>query len=406
MTEAGTVLAPSPAQASHPLGLFAARGGRGPSVAAEVGVYEGSYSQGVQMNIAIVGSRIFGTAPQLAGKEAWALLERIFRGIEKRYGKVTIVSGGANGVDKMAAYMARNRNHQVIVHKAQWDKFGKSAGYKRNELIVEDAEMVVAIMRPGSKGTRHTVHIAMDAHKPVRIFDAASGDELPSCPCDDDETHTRLKNEHTYQTVLIDGADQVLAGENPREHRWEQDADNAIEMLPEGTCGTCGREAPEGNCLACANEVYGDGGLDRFGLERNAGEVTPDAHPDITGQNFYTVPEKPEWTPNPFIRGTFYRIVNGHRLYTVRDGARIPAEELAAAEERLNALPAGQLSFDTIAKNALERPYPVGKFHHAPAIVKVKPVKPQAQKPLPKLAPTMLELNAAILAYKSTATYK
>ena len=43
---------------------------------------------------------------------------------------------------------------------ADWDKFGKSAGYKRNEQMGNHADALIAIWDGKSKGTMHMISIA------------------------------------------------------------------------------------------------------------------------------------------------------------------------------------------------------------------------------------------------------
>lgn len=53
----------------------------------------------------------------------------------KNQNKVLIVSGGAKGADSLAERYAKEMHFPLIVFPAEWDKYGKSAGYKRNELM-------------------------------------------------------------------------------------------------------------------------------------------------------------------------------------------------------------------------------------------------------------------------------
>lgn len=115
------------------------------------------------MHVAIVGSRGFDE-PQVIVRSIDRLLTQ--------YPDLVIVSGGAKGADLMAEAMALELNIPILVHDADWDRYGRSAGFKRNELIVRDADIVLAFYAPGprSKGTSHTVDIARAAGKPVHIY--------------------------------------------------------------------------------------------------------------------------------------------------------------------------------------------------------------------------------------------
>ena len=48
-----------------------------------------------------------------------------------------ITEGGARGADLLGKRFAKENNIECKEYKANWDKYGKSAGYKRNAEIKE-----------------------------------------------------------------------------------------------------------------------------------------------------------------------------------------------------------------------------------------------------------------------------
>lgn len=80
-----------------------------------------------------------------------------------------VISGGARGVDSIAAEEARRHGLEVIVVKAEWDRLGKSAGMIRNGEIVRLADEVIAFWDGKSRGTRDTIQKAHAAGKPCRV---------------------------------------------------------------------------------------------------------------------------------------------------------------------------------------------------------------------------------------------
>ncbi len=71
------------------------------------------------------------------------------------------MSGGAAGADGMAEQWADERKHKKIIYLPDWEKHGKSAGYIRNEkMIDEDPEYVIAFWDGVSKGTKNTLDLA------------------------------------------------------------------------------------------------------------------------------------------------------------------------------------------------------------------------------------------------------
>lgn len=107
--------------------------------------------------IAVVGSRDFRS------------LELVNKYIAELPPGTTVVSGAARGVDSTAAAAARARGLEVVEFPAQWRLYGKRAGFKRNALIVEQADRVVAFWNGASRGTAHTIELARRAGKPVEI---------------------------------------------------------------------------------------------------------------------------------------------------------------------------------------------------------------------------------------------
>jgi len=75
--------------------------------------------------------------------------------------KDTIIHGGATGVDTMVNTSAHKRGFKVIVFKADWKAFGRSAGPKRNQQMIDyPADIVYALPYPSlneSPGTNDTV---------------------------------------------------------------------------------------------------------------------------------------------------------------------------------------------------------------------------------------------------------
>jgi hypothetical protein len=108
--------------------------------------------------IAIVGSRNF-SKPEL-----------VFNFVKQLSEDTVIVSGGARGVDTWAELAAKKRGLGLLVFPAEWDKYGKRAGYLRNITIVENCDKVVAFWDGQSRGTQHTVSIAKSKNIPVKII--------------------------------------------------------------------------------------------------------------------------------------------------------------------------------------------------------------------------------------------
>jgi len=76
-----------------------------------------------------------------------------------------VVSGTARGVDQLGEIWARQRGIPVKRFPADWDTFGKSAGYKRNVVMADYADGLIAIWDGESKGTKHMIDIMLNKSK-------------------------------------------------------------------------------------------------------------------------------------------------------------------------------------------------------------------------------------------------
>lgn len=84
-----------------------------------------------------------------------------FRVLDEALGNqsnVTIISGGARGADTIGEQYAHERNIPLIKMNAEWDKYGRSAGYIRNKDMAEKANGLVAFWDGKSNGTRHMIN--------------------------------------------------------------------------------------------------------------------------------------------------------------------------------------------------------------------------------------------------------
>ena len=124
---------------------------------------------GKKMKLAIVGSRTFNNFSALCtviGTHFYYMTNCPPVNI----GEDVIISGGAKGADSLAKRYAMITKIDYIEFPAKWDKYGKSAGFKRNQQIVDACDMVLAFWDGVSKGTKHTIELARRAKKPTFII--------------------------------------------------------------------------------------------------------------------------------------------------------------------------------------------------------------------------------------------
>ena len=82
---------------------------------------------------------------------------------------ITIVSGHARGADKLGEAYAQAKGYDVLIMPAEWDKYGKSAGYRRNSKMAEQADALIAFWDGQSRGTYHMINLAKAKGLPVHV---------------------------------------------------------------------------------------------------------------------------------------------------------------------------------------------------------------------------------------------
>lgn len=80
-----------------------------------------------------------------------------------------LVCGMARGADMLAYSLWANNRMPIHNFPANWNKHGKSAGYKRNQEMGEFADAAVCFWDGKSKGTKHMIDIMNRLNKPVYV---------------------------------------------------------------------------------------------------------------------------------------------------------------------------------------------------------------------------------------------
>lgn len=87
---------------------------------------------------------------------------------------IHIISGEARGVDRIATAFAVVNWTGYSGFPADWNKYGKAAGYIRNKQMLEEGKPDVVIAFPGGKGTEMMKKMAREAGVEVIEIDAVS----------------------------------------------------------------------------------------------------------------------------------------------------------------------------------------------------------------------------------------
>ena len=105
------------------------------------------------MKVIIAGSRSFNDYERLC-KECDMVLGGY--GTEE----IEIVSGTARGADSLGEKYAKQRGFKIKRFPADWDNYGKSAGYRRNSCMAEYADALIIFWNGESKGSKHMIDLA------------------------------------------------------------------------------------------------------------------------------------------------------------------------------------------------------------------------------------------------------
>jgi hypothetical protein len=106
------------------------------------------------VKLAIVGSRTFND---------YELLKNTVYRIKSSV--LQIISGGAKGADSLAKRYADDNDIELVEFIPDWNKYGRSAGFRRNVEIVENCDALIAFWDGVSNGTNHSINLAKEKIK-------------------------------------------------------------------------------------------------------------------------------------------------------------------------------------------------------------------------------------------------
>lgn len=109
------------------------------------------------ITIAVIGSRGFSDYKTLSEE------------LDK-YAIDCIVSGGAKGADSLARRYANERNIRIVEHLPDYAKYQRRAPLVRNELIIADADLIIAFWDGVSTGTAHAIGLARKNKREVKVL--------------------------------------------------------------------------------------------------------------------------------------------------------------------------------------------------------------------------------------------
>lgn len=101
-----------------------------------------------------------------------------------------IVSGGAKGIDTVAAVYAREHGIPLTEFLPDYPRYGRGAPLKRNAQIADYADGALVFWDGASRGTMHTVELFQKQEKPVTLIRmepprAPQAPQVPQVPAAD-----------------------------------------------------------------------------------------------------------------------------------------------------------------------------------------------------------------------------
>lgn len=82
-----------------------------------------------------------------------------------------LMEGGGSGADALARGWARDHGVPTITYFAAWDRYGRSAGPRRNQQMLDEGKPDLVLACPGGKGTADMVTRAQAAGVQVLRLD-------------------------------------------------------------------------------------------------------------------------------------------------------------------------------------------------------------------------------------------
>jgi|TARA_Y100000034_G_scaffold129685_1_gene186623 hypothetical protein len=80
-----------------------------------------------------------------------------------------VVSGTARGADRLGEKWADDNGMPIFRMPANWDQYGKAAGYIRNEEMAKCSDALVAFWDGKSMGTKHMIDLAKKYDLKIKV---------------------------------------------------------------------------------------------------------------------------------------------------------------------------------------------------------------------------------------------
>lgn len=89
---------------------------------------------------------------------------------QKKFSMIKVRCGLCRGADRLGEKYARKRQYEVEYFQADWKRYGKKAGPRRNEQMAIGADALVVFWDGKSKGTYSMIQYAKQYNLQIRII--------------------------------------------------------------------------------------------------------------------------------------------------------------------------------------------------------------------------------------------
>lgn len=139
----------------------------------------------IPLYLAVIGSRAYTDYDRIW----YGVLDGLLKFEKKFTDFEAMVSGGANGVDRVACgtgrsddldqNIAKQNGLRPIVCQADWGRYGNSAGFIRNRTVADIGTHFVVFIGSNSVGTRNTIELVNRYNKEVdRVLESATKQDV------------------------------------------------------------------------------------------------------------------------------------------------------------------------------------------------------------------------------------
>ena len=107
----------------------------------------------------------------IAGSHTFTDYQRLRQVLAPERHRITQVpTGGARGADQLGFRWALKHHIRSRCFAADWERFGKAAGVRRNHQMAQAGDLLIAFWDGRSAGTRHMISCMQQLGKPVVVI--------------------------------------------------------------------------------------------------------------------------------------------------------------------------------------------------------------------------------------------